>query len=105
MDELLREIEETGGLRIEEVAALARVHFTSCFRWILRGLPSPTGERVKLEATRAGRKWLTSRPAVQRFFERITPGRETISIPAPRSPTRRQRASERAAKSLEKLGI
>jgi hypothetical protein len=77
----------------------------SCLlRWILRGARSPSGERVRLEAVRLGGRWLTSREALQRFAEALTP-RLADTQPPPRAPAARQRASERAARQLEKLGI
>jgi hypothetical protein len=79
----------------------------SCvLRWVLRGARSPSGELVRLEAVRLGGRWITSRQALQRFTETLTPdlsGGQTA--PTPRSSGRRQRASERAARQLEQLGI
>ena len=79
----------------------------SCvLRWVLRGARSPSGELVRLEAVRLGGRWLTSREALQRFSEALTPdltGGQTA--PTPRSRGRRQRASERAGRELERLGL
>lgn len=78
----------------------------SCLlRWVLRGLRAPTGEVVRLEAARLGGRWLTTRAALQRFAGRLTPRLDDNSSPAPRSPSRRQRASDQAAAELERLGI
>jgi len=41
---------------------------STIFRWIAKGLPAAEGGRVRLEAIRRGRRWLTSRAAVRRFF-------------------------------------
>jgi hypothetical protein len=41
---------------------------STVFRWILKGLPIGHGNRVRLEAVKRGRTWLTSRAAVRRFF-------------------------------------
>ena len=77
----------------------------SCLlRWILRGARAPSGQLVRLEAVRIGGRWVTSREALQRFAEALTPSFENAS-PAPRPPSSRQRASERAAKQLQKMGI
>jgi hypothetical protein len=54
---------------------------------------------------RIGRKWLTSRAALQRFAEATTPQFDGVSVTAPRSATARHRASERAAKRLSQVGI
>jgi hypothetical protein len=50
----------------------------------------------------AGR-WLTSEPAIERFLAAQTPPLDTS--PAPRTPARRRRASEKAAAELERIGI
>jgi hypothetical protein len=71
----------------------------------LVGAKSPSGQLVKLEALRIGNRWVTSAPALQRFAERLTPATGDAPIPAPRSPTARQRASERASRELDRIGI
>lgn len=77
----------------------------SCLlRWILRGARAPSGEFVRLEGVRVGGRWITSREALQRFAEALTP-RLGHTPPSPRTPTARQRASQRAAAELERLGI
>jgi hypothetical protein len=78
----------------------------SCvLRWVLSGVKNPAGELVRLEALRIGGRWLTSREALQRFAERLTPRVEGEARPMPRSPSARERASRRAARQLERLGI
>jgi hypothetical protein len=78
----------------------------SCvLRWVLHGVPGPDGRRVRLEAVRLGGRWVTSREAIQRFAERLTPLVEGAPAAASRTPERRRRASERAAAKLEHLGI
>jgi hypothetical protein len=74
-------------------------------RWILTGAKSPSGELVKLEALRLGNRWITSCEALQRFAERLTPSTNILPPATPRTPTARQRDSERAAKELKALGI
>jgi hypothetical protein len=74
-------------------------------RWILKGAKSPSGEPVRLEAIRLGGRWLTSREALQRFAERLTPSLDGEPPAAPRTVGQRRRACERAARELEKLGI
>src|SRR5262249_3804223 len=78
----------------------------SCvLRWILDGVKLPSGEVVRLEASRLGGRWITSVEALERFAERQTPRLDEDHAPGPGSPTKRQRASERAAKELERVGI
>src|SRR5262249_18814337 len=77
----------------------------SCpLRWVLSGVQTPAG-RVYLEAVRLGGRWLTSREALQRFAERLTPRMGGAEPSAPRGPDRRRRASERAGAELETLGL
>jgi hypothetical protein len=82
-----------------------RTHLSTLLRWILRGARNLAGEVVRLEAIRLGSRWMTSREALQRFAERLTPRTDAHAPPAPRTPTARRRASERAAAELEKIGI
>jgi hypothetical protein len=77
----------------------------SCLmRWILRGARSPSGELVRLEAVRLGKRWVTSTEAMQRFVEALTP-RLAGTAPTLRPPAMRLRASARAAQQLEQVGI
>lgn len=75
------------------------------YRWILTGLKSPSGELVKLEGIRLGDKWVTSKEAMQRFAERLTPDVNVRSAPAPRTARQRQRAVERVERELLEAGI
>jgi hypothetical protein len=86
----------------------------SCvLRWVLDGVRLASGERVRLEATRMGGRWLTSVEALQRFADRQTPrfdsgpqpGLPAPRRPTPRTPTQRRRALERAHEALDKAGI
>jgi hypothetical protein len=74
-------------------------HVSTVIRWILYGYRG-----VKLEAIRCGVKWTTSVEALQRFLTRLNPSLEN-EPQAPRSPTARQRASQRAERELEGMGI
>jgi hypothetical protein len=61
---------------------------------------------VRLEGLRLGSRWVTTRQALQRFAEALTPRLGgTGSAPAPRTEAKRRRASERAASELERAGI
>jgi hypothetical protein len=81
------------------------VSLSCVLRWVSEGLPGPSGERVRLEAVRLGGRWLTSREALQRFSERLTPRADGEARPAPRGPEQRRRASDRAAAELERRGL
>jgi len=82
-----------------------KTHLSTLLRWVLTGAKAPDGTRVRLEAIRLGGRWFTSREALQRFAEALTPRFDGDPPPAPRSPARRRRASDRAARELEKLGV
>jgi hypothetical protein len=72
----------------------------------LSGAKAPDGSKVKLEAVRMGSRWLTSREALQRFAERLTPHvGDTPEIAAPRTAGRQRRAAERADGQLRALGV
>ena len=78
----------------------------SCvLRWVLDGLRGPSGDLVRLEALRLGGRWITSKEAIQRFAEKLTPSLGSVKPEAPRTPTQRSRAAEQAAKRLERHGI
>jgi hypothetical protein len=82
-----------------------KTHLSTILRWILEGAKAPDGSRVKLEALRLGSRWMTSTEALQRFAERLTPVLDGTPPQTPRPPAARQRASERAGRALEKIGI
>jgi hypothetical protein len=83
-----------------------RTHLSTILRWILTGAKAPDGQRVRLEAIRLGGRWMTTREALQRFTERLTPRLDGGAAPsAPRTESRRRRASERAAEELKRLGM
>jgi hypothetical protein len=83
-----------------------RTHISTILRWIMHGAKAPDGTRVRLEAVRLGGRWLTSREALQRFVQALTP-RVDGADPEPevRTPARRQKASEHATKEVERYGI
>jgi hypothetical protein len=82
-----------------------RTHFSTIVRWVLTGARGPQGQRVRLEALRIGSRWVTSREAIQRFAEALTPKLDAEPVPPPRTPTARRRASEQAARELDAAGI
>jgi hypothetical protein len=90
-------------ISLEAAAKAVKTHFSTVFRWALKGCRAPDGTVVRLEALRLGGRWVTSHEAVQRFALALTPCLE--ATPTPRSAGKRQKASERAGRELEKLGI
>jgi hypothetical protein len=80
----------------------ARPQLSTLLRWALDGVHGLDGRLVRLEAVRLGRKWVTSRQALQRFVGALTPApRDNSASPPTRTPRQRQQASERAARRLE----
>jgi hypothetical protein len=90
--------------RVPSGRANRPVNPSTIFRCIHDGVKRWDGSVVRLEAVRLGGRWLTSLEALQRFAEAQTPALADPA-PTPRTPTARQRASERAAAELAKVGI
>jgi hypothetical protein len=82
-----------------------KTHISTIIRWIIKGAKAPDGTRVHLEAIRLGGRWFTTRQAIQRFAERLTPRIDDNPAPTPRTHSDRTRASERAGAELDRLGI
>jgi hypothetical protein len=84
----------------------SKPHLSTLVRWIQHGAPARDGRRVRLSAVRIGAKWVTSRSALREFVESLTPRLSSdASQMLPSTPRQRQRASERAARKLEEVGI
>jgi hypothetical protein len=83
----------------------ARVNFSTLLRWITKGVTAPDGGCVRLDAVRLGNKWITSKEALQRFAEALTPAIGGAAQPTARTPARRKSAAERAGAKLERAGI
>jgi hypothetical protein len=81
------------------------LHFSTLVRWITRGVRSPSGEVVRLEAARLGGRWVSSLEALQRFTDRLTPRIDDTPMPIPRSPGQRARGAEQARNELRRLGM
>jgi hypothetical protein len=78
---------------------------STIWRWVRNGCRADNGEIVKLEAIRLGGRFLTSREALQRFAEALAPAGTTPELLPLRTPTKRQRESERAGRRLQEAGI
>lgn len=81
------------------------VSLSCIFRWITDGVLLENGQRVRLEAARLGGRWLTTVPALERFAAAQTPSYADAPKQTIRTPTARQRATDRAMEELEKVGI
>ena len=73
---------------------------STTLRWVLRGLPDGHGGRIRLEAIRRGKPWLTSRAALQRFLSRLPQSAPSTSAVPTRTPSQRERDSSRAKQQL-----
>ena len=112
--DVLAEIRSGGGLSLSSAGRLFPGHRggkhvdpSTTFRWVTRGLRTPAGRVVKLDAVRVGGRWLTSNPAVARFVAALT-GDATPAVESPTPPTRtpdaRSRAAAKAAAILDSMG-
>ncbi len=77
-------------------------HTSRLVRWIVQGAEGPHGI-VKLDAARLGRSWITSKEALQRFVEALTP--TAPGTPTMRAATARRKEHEHAELALEKIGL
>jgi transposase-like protein len=93
-------------LTLLSIARQFDVNPSTCLRWILRGLPDGRGGRVRLEAVRRGKPWLSSRGALERFLGALPQSAPTQATPSIRTPSMRERDSAAAEKMLtEKYGM
>ncbi len=84
------------------------VHPATVLRWVLHGTRLPDGSRLRLAAVRCGGIWQTTAEALDRYLSALTQAalaRGGAPVIAPRTPAQRQRAAERAARELERVGI
>jgi hypothetical protein len=79
------------------------VHAATMWRWATSGCTARGGRRVVLETVSIGSRRFTSREAVHRFIEALSEAPPTAT--PPRTPAARRKASERAAKELDALGV
>jgi hypothetical protein len=81
------------------------VNPSTIWRWCRQGVRVPGVGVVRLECVRLSGRWLTSMEAISRFVIAQTPPEDAARMEAPRTPTQRRKASERAARELERIGI
>jgi hypothetical protein len=85
----------------------AALHVSTLWRWFMEGVRSKRrpGERIKLETCLQGlNRRVTSREALERFFERLTVDRDGAVVEAPRTTRQRNRASAAAAARCARKG-
>jgi hypothetical protein len=107
MHRTIREIDLPGeiaggdSLRLIDLARRFKVCISTCFRWIVKGLPTGNGSRVKLEALKRGKCWFTSEAAVKRFFAALPKSEPTPAAAPMRTPCKFKRDNARAEQALE----
>ena len=83
----------------------AHVNGSTLYRHITKGVRTASGEVIRLEAVRAGARWLSSVEALTRFYERLTAAElqaaEAAKPPTP--PRERNRRQEAASRRLDSL--
>ena|ERR1700722_1050628 len=99
--DLPAEIASGDSLRLIDLARRFNVCISTCFRWVVKGLPTGNSSRIKLEALKRGKCWLTSEAAVKRFFTALPQSGPTPPAPPIRTPAKRERDCERAKKALQ----
>jgi hypothetical protein len=77
-----------------------RTHPSTLLRWVLDGIRSSDGARIKLEAIRLGGRWMTTRSALQAFAQRLTPDVD-VKPPSP-SHRVRNRAEDAVEAELDR---
>jgi Protein of unknown function (DUF1580) len=78
-------------------------HKATVIRWIIRGVKTPDGRRVRLRAWRFGSRWMTTAEAVEEFSQVVLVPSEPAA--PPRTMSARQRASEQAEAELRAMGM
>lgn len=82
-----------------------RLHYATLWRWVRRGVKTPDGGTVRLEARKCGSRWVTSHAAVERFLAAQTPMLDSEAVSVPRTPSRRQRDADDVERRLDRIGI
>lgn len=78
-----------------------KVHTSTVFRWIHKGVVGPNGIRILLEHARIGKYRFTSLEALERFVAAINSAPESAPIVTVRSQSQRLRAAEKADTALK----
>lgn len=90
--------------RLPKTSRNKKLHTSTMYRWIQRGLRSRDGMVIRLEIVKVGGNTRTSLEALQRFFDRLS---GDVEVETPPTLTRRQRLKqiEAAERELERAGI
>jgi hypothetical protein len=108
---LLAEIQGGMGLGLAEVGAMfpgargnVAINPATVYRWTVKGSKARNGERILLQSVRVGSRIVTTTAAVERFVSALSSADPNTKVDF-RSPTRRWKASEKAAAELRQLGL
>lgn len=111
MTQILEEILGGDSLTLPGAAKLLPGHrdndtldAATVWRWVTVGSKTTCGELVKLEAARIGGRWLTSRRAIGRFMESLTP-EAAPSVKPKRTNAERRKSADAARKRLIQAGV
>jgi len=99
IDVLLPEIESGHGLGMGAAGRIfGGIDPSSVFRFVTRGTKTADGRLVKLEAIRVGVKWMTSRPAIERYLRALAnPNTAPAASPKPGNAKNRNHSAEKLA--------
>lgn len=75
------EIADGDELSTAQISREKKLNIATVYRWMAKGLPAAIGGRVRLEAVKRGKSWLTSRAALRRFFARLPTSQATAGGP------------------------
>lgn len=92
--------------RIPGHRGAATINGATIFRHITRGVRTPNGTVIRLEAIRIGCRWLTSLEAIARFGAALTAANlptDDDKKPEPATPAARKRDAARASAELAEL--
>jgi hypothetical protein len=81
------------------------VSYTCLWRWAARGVKGPDGTTVRLETVKLGTRTLTSKEALARWAQRLTPRANDTPATPPRTARQQRAAAARAERELSKLGV
>lgn len=95
---------ESGRWTIAQGARLCGVNPATFFRWGNPGILRK-GVRVRCGQIRVGGRWMVTPEQLADFFDRLNTSNDTPEPTSVRSPSKRNKAAERASAELEKLGI
>ena len=84
--------------------ARKKLHISTVFRWIQKGLRSKDAAIVRLEIVKIGGKTFTSQEAMQRFFDRLS-GDPNVVTPPTETQLQRLKRSQAALEELIRMGL